>query len=167
MGSKAMNSRVLMNRFLKSRVLPILTILILFAGWVVAAGFLLWQIKVKEVFPCVGSVVFSSHAGKEEVALVLQGDFHGERLFPLDSDQEIELALTDPHGRRETLRAILIRSETGDTAKRLILSLDDEDMKKARIWTHLTDRSEPLKMNLAVRHKRLLSVALKKNQLFQ
>ena len=169
-----MDSQKLMNRFLKSRVLPILTILILFSGWVLIAWYFLWQVRVKEEFRSVGRLIFYSNQGnasseskEERMKLILLNGMNHAYLSSLSPGQEILLSVEVERGQEALLHASLIQIEKEEPGEGPVLILRRRDSGKEKDWSSRIHPSQPVKMNLVVRGKRLISVALKKNQLLQ
>ena len=158
------------QRILRSRVLPLLTALLLFTGLVSIAGYLLWQTRIRQEISIVGElsvqraepemregyvstkpVVLKIHEG-EDVSFLAEGD--ALQLKMAGSDQEIFLG------------AKVIRMDAGGLFREMVLAPEGAVSKNAidKLFRGQPGKAGPTKMTLVVRKQRLLAAALQRGR---
>lgn len=164
------NGRKWLNRFLGSRVLTLTTVLILCVGWMLLACFLLWQVKVKEEFSCLGKLSFSLEPGASAIGgskqlrvTVLQGPSPNSLRSLLPGD-EVHLALEEQRGQTIGLRAQLVALEGDNGHSTLVLRPAKEAIERG-LEGYGADRAEPVRFSLGLRSRRLLWVAFERSPL--
>jgi hypothetical protein len=158
-----MNHRTFATRFFRSRTLPILSILALFAGWIGIAGFLLWQVKLKTTVSIMATLA-GPLSGGERIALIPPPGAIPSQIRTLDPGSEVELTIEAPSAGRQHCRAFFVGFETKGSAEAIVFRSRGEEREPA---SKTIDLSQAVRVTFEFRQKRLLSAALGKHALFQ
>lgn len=157
-----------LNRFLRNRGLTLAVALALFLGWIFLAGFLLWQVKVKEEFSCLASL--NIPAGTESVGgadnhhleLRMFEGLNPPILTSLRPGDEIDLRVGEQEGQAIHLRTRLVGLEGGDGFPALLLKPINSGGGALKAYRTLFGQ-QPVRLSVGLRSKRLLQVALERS----
>lgn len=161
----------IVQRILRSRVLPLLTVLLLFSGLILSAGYLLWEARVKQEISVFGNLIVQlsdadKTAGPIPTKQLLLSLYDGEDLSFLTKGDILKLSVPAPPVQIEDLRAKVIGIETEGPLYKLFLVPENADVE-SDIFRGLEEQEEgigPMQMTLMVRKERLLAVALKRGK---
>lgn len=154
------------QRILRSRVLPLLLVLFLFAGLVSISGYLLWQAKIKQEISLFAEFMVQridsegsrGHVPPMSVVLRIH---RGEDFSFLAPGDTVRLEIP-ASGGRISLAAQVVGLETAGAHRELVVAPEGAAAENRidELWRMGTGKSVPVEMTIVVRKQRLLSVAL-------
>ena len=157
--------QTLVNRFLKSRILPLACSLVLFAGSIAAAGSILWNARIREVLPMTGELKMSPEEFAQQgdsretiIAFLPLSGFSSRELSALQPGRDITLGFSGQGSEQKSIAGIVLRIEQ-QAEERLVMSFDNNN---AAALSSLTAKAGAVQITLSVRNKRLLLAALEK-----
>lgn len=170
--AKGMSGRIgqkWITRFMRSRGLTLSVAFALFLGWIVLAGFLLWQVKVKEEFPCLASLSFPSgpegFGGADSLQIRVKV-FRGpdpNLLASIQPGDEIDLAVAGQGAQKIGLRTVMVGLESEKGLPALLLR--PAKPGESALELYRTAHGEPMRLSMGLRSKRLLQVAFERSPL--
>jgi hypothetical protein len=160
----------IMNRLLFKRFLALTVVLVFSAGMIASAGYLLWQAKIREEYSFIGYLRMNPDPGLMAPGAQASGSKYitvsGALPAGISYDRGLELQLII-----EDLGAVVpplqtrIVHYTGSTD--LLLQLNDPDAVTGEYPAAGVQPSQPLKIRMVVRQKRLLLVAMQRHSFIQ
>ncbi len=103
-----------LNRFMRSRGLALSTVLALFMGWILLAGFLLWQVKVREEFSSLGKLDLpvepgaSAESAPKQIRLRLFQGPSWDALASLRPGEEVQVRIEGQKGHEISFSAHMV-----------------------------------------------------------
>lgn len=158
------------NRFLRRRGLALCLMFALFAGWILLAGFLLWEAKVKMEYACLGKLDLSEAPppsegwGLNPVRLRVVQGLGQDLLASLRPGDEVVLRIEAQRGQDTSFRTHLVALEREEGHPILLLT-PTRDLKEGALEAYRTDHGEPVRLRVGFRNRRLLQVAFERSPL--
>lgn len=158
------------NRFLRRRGLALCLVLGLFTGWILLAGFLLWEAKVKVEFACLGKLDLSGAPrpsegwGHSPVRLRVFQGLGQDVLASLRPGDEVVLRIEAQRGQETSFRTHLVALEREEGYPILLLT-PTRDLKEGALEAYRTDHGEPVRLRVGFRNRRLLQAAFERSPL--
>jgi len=166
----ALGQRVV-QRILRSKVLPLLTVLVLFSGLVSISGYLLWEARIRQEISVVGEWMVQGvdraarqgHLSTEPKVLRIHG---GEDVSFLAGGDMLQLKMAVGPDRTELVAARVVRLDARGPFTEMVLSPEAvaEESYVGKLLKGRMGKTGPMRMTLVVRKQRLLTVALQRGK---
>lgn len=153
-----------MNRFLRSRIFPILSIIVLSFSSLLIEGYILWGVKIKEDFFLTGEVNISPAHDVIKVLPFRDGNFD---LPSLQTGAVVRVGISDNFGEEIFINTEFVNLEGEGGAENIVLKPIKTDSENNLFFLAAMEEKRIKKIHLITRKKRLLVAAFEKNVVVQ